>query len=232
MTGFSEHVLGLSSRLPSRLTSRIGSFGLAVVAAVAMSAAAPRAHAASLIGPASAPAAQGAVKFTTEIQYRGGGGFRGGMGGGGFRGGGFRGGPAFGGGGFRGGGMAFRGGGFRGGGMAFRGGGFRGGPVYRGAGFYRGGPAFRGPAFRGGGFRYAAAPIYRHRGYAPARYYGYQRRYVRPRAYGYAPVYYGRRFVQPRRFCHTVWGYYGPQRICRPPYYASYYPGVRFNPYW
>lgn len=205
MARYANQLTTITSRLSSRFLERAGSFGIAAIAALAMAIAATPAQAVSLIGPGTAPKAKDAVKLTTEVQHRGGGGFRGGGGGGGFRGGGFRGGgPAFGGGGFRGGGPAFRGGGFPGG----------------------------GPAFRGGGFRYAGAPIYRNPGYAPVRHYGYQRRFVRPRAYGYAPIHYGRRYVQPRRFCHTVWTYYGPTRICRPPYYAGFYPGLRFNAYW
>lgn len=172
----------------ARLASLSSRLGLAAAAVLAITcAAAPRAQALSLSSPAASPSAKQAIHSPVEVQDKGFGG------GGGFRGGGG------GGGGFRGGGGGFGGGFHGGGGPAFHGGGFRGGPIYG-----------------GGGVRYAPAPVFRHRHYAPTRYYGHHRRYLRPRYYGYAPIYYPRAYY-PRRVCRIVLTSYGPRRICRPP---------------
>ena len=85
----------------------------------------------------------------------------------------------------------------------FHGGGFRGG--------YRAGPAF----YRGGGYRHAAPGIVRHHHFVPRRAYFHHRHHIRPRYFGYAPVYYPQRYYYPRRFCRVVWTYYGPRKICR-----------------
>ncbi|MDO8398302.1 MAG: hypothetical protein Q7T45_10830 [Bradyrhizobium sp.] len=104
-----------------------------------------------------------------------------------------------GGGGFRGGGAAIHSGGFRGGGAVFRGGGFRAAPAFH----------------RGGGYRFTAPGIVRHHHVGPRRAYFHHRHHIRPRYYGYAPVYYPQRYYYPRRFCKVVWTYYGPRKICR-----------------
>src|SRR5688572_28355453 len=95
------------------LVRRLGVTAAALLAFAATSH--QRAEALSLASPGTAPSAKFATDgLTTEVQHRGGGGFRGGGMGGGFRGGG----GGFHGGGFRGGGGGFHGGGFRGGGAA------------------------------------------------------------------------------------------------------------------
>ncbi|MEH2504856.1 hypothetical protein V1290_003667 [Bradyrhizobium sp. AZCC 1578] len=201
------------------LVRRLGVTAAAVFALAAASQ--QRAEALSLATPGTAPSAKYATDgLTTEVQHRSptiGGGFRGGGGGGGFAGGGFRGGGGggFHGGGFRGGGAAFHGGGFRGGGAAFHGGGFRGG----GLAIHRGGfrPA---PVFHGGGPRF----VHRHAFHRP---HFHHRRHFHSRFY-FAPAYYAYpAYYYPLR-CRVIWTYYGPRRICRPPWWWRH----RYYAYW
>ncbi|QWG23698.1 hypothetical protein KMZ93_01745 [Bradyrhizobium sediminis] len=161
-------------------------FGLAAGAMLVLTAATgQRAEALSLINPGAAPSAKYASDALTTE-------VKGGHGGGRFHGGGFHGG------GFRGGGAAIHGGSFRSGGAVFRGGGYSAPHIYR-----------------GGGYRYGGAAIVRHHHFAPRRAYWHHRHHIRPRYYGYAPVYYPQRYDYPRRYCRIVWTYYGPRKICR-----------------
>lgn len=175
------------------LVRRAGLMAAVAVAATAFSHG--RAEALSLASPAAVPSAKYASEgLTTEVRDMrgGGGGFRGG-GGGGFRGGGFRGGGAFHGGGFR-------------------GGGFRAAHVYRGGGGFRAAHIYRGGGYhRFGGYRVNRYAY--HRPYVYRRHF-HHRRYFAPAYYGYYPAYY-----RPYRVCRVVWTYWGPRRVCRPPYW-------------
>jgi hypothetical protein len=186
------------------LVRRAGLMASAAAAVTAMSHG--RAEALSLASPATLPSAKHASEAMT-IEVRGGhhgGGFRGG-GGGGFRGGG--------GGGFRG---FHGGGGYRG----FHGGGFRAAHVYRGGGFRAA------PIYRGGGYhRFGGYGVHRYAYHRPYfRRHFHHRRYFAPAYYGYYPRYY-----RPYRVCRVVWTYWGPRRICRPPYWhRHHYWRVRY----
>ncbi|NVN85787.1 MAG: alpha/beta hydrolase fold domain-containing protein, partial [Rhodopseudomonas sp.] len=85
-------MVGIVNRLSNRFVHRVGSFGLAAAAVLALSVAtAPRAQALSPIGTPATSAAKVATDHTIQIQNGrplGAGGFRGG--GGGFHGGGFQ----------------------------------------------------------------------------------------------------------------------------------------------
>ncbi len=190
------------SRTARGLARRAGMMAIAALAVTAVSH--DRAEALSLTSPAALPSAKHASDgMTIEVRggHHGGGGFRGG--GGGFRGGGFHGGGGVrgfhGGGGFRG----FHGGGLRAA-HVHRGGGFRAAPIYRGGGYHR---------FGGHG-------VHRHAYHRPVfhRRHFHHRRHFAPAYYGYYPRYY-----RPYRACRVVWTYWGPRRICRPPYWHRHH---------
>jgi hypothetical protein len=157
----------------------VRSFGLAVAAMLALSAApGQRAEARSPSNPGAVSIAKYLSDgLTTEVRFGGG---RGG-GGGGFHGGG--------GGGLHGGGAAFHGGGFRSGGAVFRGGGFRAGHVFRGGGY------------RYGGYRFA------HRHHFRSRFYGYAPYYYYPHRCRIVWTYYGPRRICYHR--HHRWHHRG-----------------------